>query len=416
MIQPVILVTAYEREYASRRGREIGIDAVLHKPVSPSMLHDAVVNVLVPGTPMMRPRTLEVQVQFAPGKRVLLVEDNEINREVARELLTLAGLEVIEAHTGYQALDRLAEGHFDAVLMDVQMPEVDGLQATRDIRSHPAPARVPIIALTAHAMESERQRCLDAGMDDHLAKPIDPVILARTLARWIRPGMGTTSADEGADAAAPPLRDLPPQLPALAGFDMPEALARLGGKMDLLRKLMVRLREGFADAPKRIRALLAAGSHEEAERLAHTLKAVAGTMGANDVAARAAELEIQLRSGDHRSAGPAIDALQTALAVALASIASLEGGGDAAAALAPGTAVDPAAYVDALRELDALLRVRSLRARKCFAQLRPVLDQHEAGAGERIAEAMARLDFSAARTILGEVLPHFGVTVEGPVA
>jgi HPt (histidine-containing phosphotransfer) domain-containing protein len=244
-----------------------------------------------------------------------------------------------------------------------------------------------------------------------MGKPIDPDLLCRTLLRWIR----GRSAPEGALARTLPAADAPPAVP-LPGFDVPAALVRLGGKTALLHRLMLRLREGFADAAPRLRSALAAGEWDEAERLAHTLKGVAGTMEATDVAACAVDLDAKLRARDQEALPGAIDALEAALAVALASIATLEaqeresgippGGGGSALA-------DAAA---ALREFDGLLRVRSLRARKVFAEVRPVLDAHEPACAQTIAAAIERLDFSAARAALGEVLLRCGISVEAPAS
>src|SRR5207244_2277484 len=151
-----------------------GIDAVLHKPISPSVLHDAVLEVLAPSDRKHRTAERPSLMQFAAGKRVLVVEDNEINRQVARELLTIAGIEVTEAHNGYQAIEKLASETFDAVLMDVQMPELDGIETVKAIRAaHGRFAKLPVIAMTAHAMLGDRERFLEAGMSDYIAKPIE---------------------------------------------------------------------------------------------------------------------------------------------------------------------------------------------------------------------------------------------------
>jgi two-component system sensor histidine kinase/response regulator len=285
-----ILVTAYDREEATRRATEHGIRVVLHKPLSASTLHDAMLEALgttaaregaAPGAPLGR---------FAPGQRVLVAEDNAINREVVRELLAAAGLEVVEAHTGREALERLAATHVDAVLLDVQMPEMDGLEAVRRLRADARHARLPVVALTAHAMLGDRERFLAAGMSDYLAKPIDESALRRVLARWLRPAAGAAprSPAGGADAEGP--GELP-------GIDVAGAVRRLGGDAALLWRLVGEFARQSAGAAAEIAELLGRGETKRAGDRLHALKGSAATVGAARLAAAAAGAEAALRDG-----------------------------------------------------------------------------------------------------------------------
>ena len=211
------------------------------------------------------------------GLRLLLVEDNDINRQIATELLHDAGAVVEQAHNGVQALQMLAQvppDHFQLVLMDVQMPEMDGLEATRRIRADERLQGLPIVAMTAHAMLRERERCLQAGMDDHVSKPIDPDTFLDTVLRWAR--RDAAAAAEGAHAAAA----LPPAEAAPAPvLDVAQGLHRMTGKVGLYRELLQRLLESLPSVQLQLEQALRAGDLGAAAAAAHSLKGTAGSLG-----------------------------------------------------------------------------------------------------------------------------------------
>ena len=191
---PVVMVSAYGREEEKSEAEAAGVSAFLIKPIDPAMLLATVTALLGADgsrTPAYATPTEQVPMVAAHlrGLWVLVAEDNEINREIAHSLLTDAGLMVDVAENGRIACARVLNSgkRYDAILMDVQMPEMDGLEATVRIREGCPDDRLPIIAMTAHAYEADRQRCLDAGMNDHVSKPIDPALLIRTLDRWLKP-------------------------------------------------------------------------------------------------------------------------------------------------------------------------------------------------------------------------------------
>jgi response regulator RpfG family c-di-GMP phosphodiesterase/signal transduction histidine kinase len=222
-----------------------------------------------------------------PGHgRILLVEDNAINREIAADLLKGAGYRVDEAENGAAALRMVQERGYDLVLMDVHMPVMDGLQATVEIRNLPELGGLPILALTAGVLESDRDHCLAAGMNGHIAKPLHPDALFAELARWIGPA--PEAALPGADAPRAAPADLP-------GLDPAAGLGRMAGRQDLYLDVLAQFASDQGDAPARIRAALAAGDPGTAERLAHTLKGLAGTLGAGPVEAWSADLEAAIR-------------------------------------------------------------------------------------------------------------------------
>jgi CheY-like chemotaxis protein/HPt (histidine-containing phosphotransfer) domain-containing protein len=215
------------------------------------------------------------------------------------ELLTDAGLVVEVAENGRIACARVLESgqHYDAVLMDVQMPEMDGLEATSRIRKQWPSDHLPIIAMTAHAYEAERQRCLDAGMNDHVAKPVDPILLVRTLDRWLKPRLAAAAVSPRLEPATVTRSagELPASLPP---FDLDAALTRTNGKRPLLRKLIVDFGDTFATAIPTLRSQIAATALDDARRLVHTLKGVAGTLEIRTVAEAARQTEDALANGD----------------------------------------------------------------------------------------------------------------------
>ena len=342
--------------------------------------------------------------QVAPhlrGMRVLVVEDNEINREVAIELLTDAGLLVDTAENGRIACARILESgqHYDAVLMDVQMPEMDGVEATARIRLSRSSDSLPIIAMTAHAYEAERQRCFEAGMNDHVAKPVDPAVLISTLGRWLKSSNLTTAE---ARTFIPPrlISELPDSLPP---FDFKAGLRRVNGKRPLLRKLIVDFANSFAGAVPKLRTQIAAQSLDEARRLAHTLKGVAGSLEIREVAQAAAEVEDALANRILLDISEHLDRLELVILPAIAAAATLKSITVEASAVTLGTA-DYTAFNPIIVELRDLLQRRSLRARKVFETLEQAIGPQPAAAGLLpVRVALDRLDFDAAITELNRL-------------
>ncbi|HEU6437212.1 MAG TPA: response regulator [Nitratidesulfovibrio sp.] len=298
---PMAIVTAHGREEIFAASEGVGVDAVLVKPVQPSLLFDTTMRLLgavhpTPRASAQPPDTRPAMLDGVQGARVLLVEDNELNREVALGLLAEAGLVPDAAEDGAQAVRMVMEGHYDLVLMDVQMPVMDGYEATRTIRRTLGADLLPIVAMTANAMQGDREACLAAGMNDHVAKPIDPDDLFAALIRWL-PKRG----DSPATPHPAPASSTPPPDPASAQEDArhildPEAgLRRVLGKQGTYHTLLHRFVSQHADAATRIAGFIASGDGTSATREAHTLKGVAGTLGARNVQARAAELEAALR-------------------------------------------------------------------------------------------------------------------------
>jgi two-component system, sensor histidine kinase and response regulator len=388
---PVILVTAYEREYAARNASEAGIDAVLHKPVSPSTLHDTLVNVLAPAERKQDDRRGRLSLHFAPGKRVLLVEDNEINREVARELLTAAGLQVSEAHNGYQALDKLAAESFDVVLMDVQMPELDGIETVKAIRVQERFRGLPVIAMTAHAMLGDRERFLECGMSDYLSKPIEESQLLAVLAKWL------SVAPPAPVVTAAQTPDL------LPGLNVGDGVRRASGNRDLYRRLLADFERDVDETLPSLREILGRGATREATDLLHSLKGCAATLGARRVSDCAAALEIRLRRGEAIETGDlaaALDEVRASIQRVVERQAS-----SPVVFQKQGQARTPVPPLEIARKLDAHLAENNLEAVRSFEELKTAA----AGRYElrELETSLDALDFDAARAHLRKLEAQF---------
>ncbi len=253
------------------------------------------------------------------GRRILLVEDNEINRELALELLTNLELHVDIAENGQQGLERATYETFDLVFMDIQMPVMDGLTATRLIRKQAHLQNLPIIAMTAHAMAGDREKSLAAGMNDHITKPIDSQKLIEALVRWLP--LQDKPLVKSKPLSSINTEELPDILPP---FDIPAALNRVCGNAKLLRKLILMFYKAHADTLDQLNYLLAHGEEQEASRLIHTLKGVAGNLELTALYTAAFQLEQALRTQETSTLDTLISNLENTLNPALAAAASLD--------------------------------------------------------------------------------------------
>jgi len=332
----------------------------------------------------------EAELAALRGARVLLAEDNELNRQVATELLRDAGLRVDVAHDGQQAVEMARAKPYDIVLMDMQMPVLDGIDATRTLRRDPSLATLPIVAMTANAMEADRQRCLEAGMNGFVSKPIEPEELWRALLRWVKPGEREAVAAAEGDARVDTRVDA--QLPAyIDGLDMAAGLRRVLGKPERYLALLRGFVKGQADMPQRIRQALAAADEPTAEREAHTLKGLAGQVGADEVQKRAKALEAALHAKSD-SVEALICSLEEELAARIAAIA---------AALPPETEqlavpADPAEQAAVLGRLRALLADDDAAAERLLSEHAGLLAAALSGRFAVLRDAVQRFDFEAA--------------------
>ncbi|CAN5904243.1 hypothetical protein BH11PSE8_BH11PSE8_36780 [soil metagenome] len=299
--RPMLKVTAFGRETLLQRLPHTRLEgcAAVVKPIMPMTLFEACLDSLGrvsgPHAQASVPKDAVADMRGRlRGLRVLLVEDNAINQELALELLSDAGMVVVVADNGQQALDRLANGGFDCVLMDCQMPVLDGYEATRRIRQEPRWAQLPVIAMTANAMAGDRELALEAGMDDHIAKPIEIELMFATIARWIAPTAKTVQP--GA-----PLPDRPVKTPGTTGaapaadgaprLDAQAGLASSLGDHKLYRRMLTLFDTQCRNFAAAARRAIAAQDLRTAVRLAHDLRATAGLLGAAGIVAPARALE-----------------------------------------------------------------------------------------------------------------------------
>ena len=407
-----IMVTAFHREalLEAARQRELPLDGVLNKPVSASTLLDQISFVF--GGVTGQSRKTQRQSSYRDDERalrgawLLLVEDNEVNQEVAQHILNDAGIRVDIASNGAIALAKIEENAYDGVLMDCQMPVMDGYQATRKLRQDPRYSDLPVIAMTANAMVGDKEKCLDAGMNDFIAKPIDVAQLFGTLARWIAPA----APQEMTVVVAQPEAELP----VIAGLKMAEAMRRVGGNATLMRKLLDRFVETQFDAMQRIVAAIENNQLETAIREAHTLKGLAGNIGAGGLADSAARVEHLLSLGSHdglpqalAACTLALDELVPKIVLAMQSRSNVPEPGNAV--VAP---VDRAYLEAGLRELSQLLQQDDAQAVKHLDGIGPVLvAAGQAEHARQLKRMLGQYDFEGALAQLGEVADALELTL-----
>jgi two-component system sensor histidine kinase/response regulator len=267
----IVMITAFGREEMRGEAELGGVNGFLIKPVNQSTLINVLTEILAPEHMMAAREAVKATAYDLNGLRVLLAEDNAINQQIAVELLEGVGASVEVADSGREAVEKLlataGDLPYDAVLMDLQMPEMDGYQATARIRAEPHLADIPIIAMTAHAMAEERDRCLAAGMHAHITKPIDPELLYRTLMQFYRPDRAVAASAITVDRSPPP-----DALFDVAGLDVVDGLRRVTGNVKLYRSLLRQFVEQQADAVSKISASVEQRDFALAEQLMHTLK------------------------------------------------------------------------------------------------------------------------------------------------
>ncbi|MBF0270921.1 MAG: response regulator [Magnetococcales bacterium] len=354
------------------------------------------------------------------GARILLAEDNAINRLVAEEILNMVDVEVTVAENGQQTLDQATRHPFDLVLMDLQMPVMDGYAATRGIRRHARLANLPIIAMTAHAMTGDRELSLAAGLNDHLTKPIDRQRLFATLLHHIRPREGIgASAPQSASGPSAPSRIIPPP-DHLAGIELRIALERLNGNWPLLHRLLREFRDQFDGVEARLRQDLTRPTpetREQASRMMHALKGMAGNVGAMGVHDAARELEGVIRNDTRRLWSERLAHFSTALNTVLEAIATLPATCTPAPEPLPGPQ-DPQRLAPLLRALAKAIRANDFEALTLLEEIRRWTgnDDRADKILTRLAVDLDRFDFNAALAGVAVLASTLGVvdSKEGP--
>ncbi len=409
----IVMVSAYSLDDVKDKTVSAGIDGFLTKPVTPSRLLDTLMNICGGKPPARKvPRGNAGgagSVDFRGAGKVLLVEDNPINQQVAVELMENAGLRVAVAGNGREAIDMLGRDEYACILMDIQMPVMDGFEATRVIRGMQKYKHIPIIAMTAHAMAGDRERCLEAGMNDHTPKPVDPDKLFQTLGRWIFggkyvPASGGKTAPEADDPGFP--KELP-------GIDLQAALKLVAGNRRLFRNILLEFADTFKDACNEISAHLDRRETAEAGRLIHTIKGTAGNIGALGLQNAARLLEEGVREGDSRKTGEALHAFKGELALVIGASRTLASrtlaAGDGAAGKAP-AASDGLSGEEARRlgkllpELEEKVRGNSFDAPEFFEKIAGGAGGFAAEEMKAIGKALNGFDYDGALSHICAVL------------
>jgi len=318
---PIVMMTDFDRHELLRQADHVDIAGVIDKPVDSSQMLNTLLHAIhkQPTVYSGRPadtRKLVRRTEEFYGARVLLVEDNIINQRVASEILEKAGIMVDTAENGEIAVQMVQATDYDSVLMDIQMPVMDGYAATHLIKQLPDVTTPPIIAMTAHAMKGDREKCLDAGMDDYISKPIDSEKLLFTLSKWI-PEKATAGAViiDGRSAAAPEteIDFATPVAGDLPGIELDQGLKRLGQNRELYRLILSEFRQEYEGAVTQLRGFLDENNREGAIRYAHTIKGMAGNLSAIGLADASLELEMALRESAVEDHTPFIDQFEAAL-------------------------------------------------------------------------------------------------------
>jgi two-component system sensor histidine kinase/response regulator len=408
----IFLVTAYAREEARHQADELGLDAFLVKPVSSSILFDTVIQVFGKGETLRLDATLQrTDATGIAGARVLVVEDNEINQQVARENLEGYGLVVEVAANGRQAIQLLTDLNyqFDMVLMDLQMPEMDGFEATRLIRAEHSKDTLPVIAMTAHTLQSEVQRCLDEGMNDCVAKPVDPDRLREVLIRWIKPRtVENIPLDTHTDTREPVQPDS-----EIPGIDMPVAMKRLMGNRRLLERLLRDFVRDYAGICSQIVQALDSGDPGSVGSILHSMKGVAGNLAASAVYDIVVSLEEAIRLKDRARMDQLLVKLGNAMNTIVESAKQLLPEGEdlvKPVQIADRAILNPAELTRPIIELDNLLKSNNLAASSQFDELEKILAGSEMDNQlMQMRTCLNRLDYREAKRYLEAIAHRLGV-------
>ncbi|KWT88545.1 response regulator [Candidatus Magnetominusculus xianensis] len=399
-----IILTSQATVELLAKTEAVGLPVIV-KPASPSTVFDAAI-AAIKGTGQAVSKSDSAaegqqSLSLITGARVLLVEDNELNQQVALELLADSGFITDLAENGEIAVRMATENSYNIILMDMQMPVMDGVAATIEIRKYSQCADVPILAMTANAMITDKEKCLEAGMNDHVAKPIDPDKLFECMLKWIPP-LRTTGA--AATLIAPVAVKAPEcsggvddqlaALRAVAGLDVASALKRVLGKPASYISLLKKFIAGQADSAEEVKKALNEGREGDAERIAHTAKGTAGNIGATVVQEKAERLEHAIK---HRSAVEETEAIRKEFAETLHGfLIGLQGAMPQEKKTTETVAVDMEALKPVISRLEALLSDDDSEAADVFAESSDMLNCAFGGAAKDIEAAIQNYDFEKA--------------------
>jgi len=401
-VPTVIMVTAFGREEARQAASDVKISNFLTKPVTPSTLLDGIMLTMghevkdVTRTASRLSET-ETAISFLRGAKVLLVEDNEINQELALELLTSNGMSVEVVNNGQEAVDLLQEESFDGVLMDCQMPVMDGYEATRLLRQQDRYKTLPILAMTANAMAGDREKVLEAGMNDHIAKPINVNDMFSKMAKWIKPAkpqqavFSTTKIQQNVE------------LPDLPGIDTVAGLLTAQDNVSLYRRLLGKFLQNYSNFEMEFRQSAETNDRETMTRIAHTLKGVAGSIGAREVQAAAEKLELaSIENEPAEAVDELLRQVESVLSPVITSLQQLEHAPEAETN--SGEEADPELVGSLLTRLRELLQDDDTDATEIIEQLEDLNTAIiDSATLKRLSVAVGDYDFEQALKVLEDI-------------
>ena len=336
-VPAMILLSSFNESEVIEKANLLGVEAVLYKPLTPSILYNWIMKIFGKEVfdQVSAGSESENETKFSSkfqDIKVLLVEDNEINQEVAHEILKAVGMTVAIANNGIEAVDMVKTDMYDIVLMDIQMPKMDGYDATREIRKDPAFAELPIIAMTANALRCDKEKCFDVGMNDYITKPVDTVQLFQIIRHWIKrkeTNLGKkTFAEYNSLSSKEEIKEKSKENNHLtlesADVDVQSALSRLGNNYKFYERLLTKFCNNHKNAVEEIKQAVAQGDFKTAEILTHTLKGAAGNIGAKEVYLTASILEAELRASRQGNANQLLKKLKKALVQLLDTHTALE--------------------------------------------------------------------------------------------
>ena len=419
----IIIMTAFDKDELSDQAEKLGAEAFMAKPVSRSLIFDTVLKVFGKSAGIrVKPPGIPVherdEVKKIGGARILLVEDNEINQQVAKELLEQASLVVDVAKNGREAVEKIKETEYNLVLMDIHMPEMDGFEATKVIRSDPRFKNLAILAMTADAMVNDIEDCRNAGMDDHISKPINPNQLFTKLVKWIDPGecevetaaqAETTGDHETADES----------FFSLAEINGNAALEKFSGNRTLYTDVLVKFYDNHTDVVQKIIKALEKGDNKTARRHAHTVKGLAGLIGAERLQGAALDLEQEIKNGNIENLEPFIDRFSAVLGMVLKSIHSVKGSMEYTASsdngdLGKEKEIDKSKVEQLLKEMAGYIKDNDVDVKKVLDSLKGQLSGSEAQAGLRKLENnFSQYDFDAALESLYDLAKTLDLHISG---
>ncbi|QYJ78931.1 hybrid sensor histidine kinase/response regulator [Shewanella acanthi] len=392
----IIMVTAYGREDAEMAAEGLQLTAFLAKPITPSVLLETIMSLkgwtgLEESRSDHRQRKINTHVAELKGARILLVEDNDLNQELAFEILREHGMEVIVANNGQEALEKLTQHQFDGVLMDCQMPVMDGYTATQIIRQQLKYQELPILAMTANAMAGDREKVIMAGMNDHIAKPINVAEMLSTMQRWIIPQRVLPQDDRNISSMA----NVMSVFPHIRGIDVDEGLQRAMRNQKLYRKLLIKFANQYVQFEEEFAAHRLLGG-ETLVRYVHSLKGGAGNISAKGVYAAAAKLEHACSQNESPEViDNAVELVQLELTPVIKSI--LKQLTDEAAKVV----IDLPEYQRLLEQLEQLLRSSDTSAIDVAEKLTAsTLDETQQEYLGQILEHVSQYDFDTALELM----------------